>query len=204
MRSPMLAFRSLSDRPLGSRPRRQDGERCRGPAIGLLRCRRHDQGSAGRRLRKFNSVAFDKALEPVGGSVKGAVGEEAVANARQTVSDAFSAALKGKSAVPDPQFVSAARGPLERLAAIKRNDLGPEIVQQIEESTKDLFDPKTGTLSGENMQSFLEALRQIRQSYKGDPLYARTIKPSVQGIENAVDGYVRPPGSRSRSRVQCR
>jgi hypothetical protein len=35
------------------------------------------------------------------------------------------------------------------------------------------------------MQSFLEALRQIRQSYKGDPLYARVIKPSVQGIENA-------------------
>jgi hypothetical protein len=101
----------------------------------------------GEGFRKFNSVAFDKALEPVGGSVKGAVGEEAVANARQAVSDAFSAALKGKSAVPDTQFVSAARGPLERLAAIKRNDLGPEIVQQIEESTKDLFDPQDGVRS---------------------------------------------------------
>jgi hypothetical protein len=151
------------------------------PGVGGMINARRTEG-----YKAFNAKAFDTALAPIRKSVNGLVGEEAVGNARQAVSDAFSAALKGKAAVPDQEFVSAARGPLERLASIKRNDLGPEIVQQIEESTKDLFDPHTGALSGENMQSFLEALRQIRESYKGDPLYARVIKPSVQGIENSV------------------
>lgn len=153
------------------------------PGVGSMINARRTEG-----YHAFNAKAFDKALEPINGTVKGAVGEEAVGTARQAVSDAFSAALKGKSAVPDQEFISAAKGPLERLAAIKRNGLGSEIVQQIEESTKDLFDPATSSLSGENMQTFLEALRQIRESYKGDPLYARVIKPSIQGLESATTG----------------
>jgi hypothetical protein len=75
---------------------------------------------------------------------------------------------------------------LERLASIKRNDLGPEIVQQIEESTKDLFDPHTGALVRREYAIVPGGASPNPASYKGDPLYARVIKPSVQGIENAV------------------
>jgi hypothetical protein len=141
-------------------------------------------------IRAFNSKAMDKALEPIGGTVDGKVGQEAVEKARGVVSQAFADALKGKAATVDREFVTSARGPMERLASIKRDGLGEEIVGEIEESTKDLFS-HTGELSGENMQTFLESLRQIRDSYKNDPLYNRVIKPSVMGIENAVEGMFR-------------
>ena len=136
--------------------------------------------------RQFNSAAFDQALKPIGGSVKGAVGEDAMSAASDQVSQAFNAALKGKTAVPDAEFINQARGPLERLAANKR--VGPEIVDSIEQATQGLFDDQTGALAGEHMQAFLQALRQIRQGYRNDPLYQTTIKPSIQGLENAVEG----------------
>jgi hypothetical protein len=136
--------------------------------------------------KTFNSKAFDKALEPINRSVNGAVGEEAVAKASDAVSQAFSSALKGKSALPDEQFIASARGPLERLSRNKR--VGPEIVDAIEGATEGLFDPATGALSGENMQAFLQGLRQIREGYRQDPLYQTLIKPSLQGIEGAVEG----------------
>lgn len=136
--------------------------------------------------RVFNSKAFDKALEPIGGSVNGQTGGEAVAEAQQKVSDAFGSALKGKVAVPDNEFITATKGPMQRLAMNKR--VGPEIVQEIEAQTQGLFDPQTGALSGENMQSFLESLRDLRKGYKNDALYSSLIKPSIQGIENAVEG----------------
>jgi hypothetical protein len=139
-------------------------------------------------IRQFNSRAFDRALEPIGARVGDAVGEEAVARAQQLVKDAFGEALKGKQVTPDQAFVQAARRPLEKLAKIKRENLGVEIVGQIEDATQDLFDPATGALSGENMQTFLEALRQIKQSYKSDPLFPRVIKPSIDGISTAVEG----------------
>lgn len=136
--------------------------------------------------RQFNSAAFDQALKPIGASVGKATGEEAIAAANDAVSNAFSTALKGKVAVPDQAFVAQARGPLERLANNKR--VGPEIVDSIEQATQGLFDDNTGALSGENMQSFLQALRQIREGYRNDPLYQSTIKPSLQGLESAVEG----------------
>lgn len=151
------------------------------PGVGNMIQARRAEGMAA-----FNSKAFDKALGPINGSVKGAVGEEAVANARQTVSDAFSAALKGKTAVLDQKFIQASRGPMERLASIRRDNLGQEIVGQIEEATRGYFDETGQHMSGENMQAFLDALRQIRQSYKNDPLYGRIISPSIKGIESSV------------------
>lgn len=137
-------------------------------------------------VRQFNSAAFNQALKPVDGNVGNAVGEEAVSKAYQQVGQAFSDALKGKTAVPDDKFIAQARGPLERLAGNKR--VGPEIVNEVEQATSGLFDEQTGTISGENMQAFLGALRQIRQGYRNDPLYQSLIKPSIQGIENAVEG----------------
>lgn len=137
-------------------------------------------------VRAMNSKAFDKALEPIGESVGNKVGEEAVAEARGIVSNAFQKALAGKVGRVDVQFAQQARAPMERLASIKRDGLGEEIVGQIEEATMDLFD-ESGNISGENMQALLESLRQIRSSYKGDPLGKR-IGDSVKQVERAVEG----------------
>lgn len=137
-------------------------------------------------VRSFNSKAFDQALAPINGKVGTAVGEDAVGRAHELVGQAFTDALKGKTAIPDEPFIAGARGPMQRLAMNKR--VGPEIVQEIEATTQGLFDSHDGSLSGENMQAFLQGLRQIRQGYKSDPLYSSLIKPSIQGIENAVEG----------------
>lgn len=137
-------------------------------------------------VRQFNSASFDHALKPIGAKIDGATGEEAVAKASDAVSQAFNDALKGKAVTPDDKFIRQARGPLERLANNKR--VGPEIVDAIEQATSGLFDQNTGTLTGEHMQAFLQGLRQIRQGYRNDPLYATLIKPSIQGIENSVEG----------------
>ncbi len=139
-------------------------------------------------VQQFNAKAFDKALEPINANVGGATGEAAITKAHELVKGAFSAALKGKQAIPDEAFATAARGPIERLASIKRNGIGEEIVGSIEEATKDLFDPANGALSGENMQTFLESLRQIKQGYKSDPLFASRIKPALDGLSSAVEG----------------
>jgi hypothetical protein len=141
--------------------------------------------------KQFNAGAFDQALKPINGTVGRLTGEQAMQVAHQKVQHAFSDALKGKVATPDSEFVNAARGPLTRLAGIKRDDLGQEIVGQIQEATKDLFDSGTGALTGENMQTFLESLRQIRQAYKNDPLSARVITPSIKGLESAVEGMLK-------------
>lgn len=137
-------------------------------------------------VRAMNAKAFDKALEPIGETVGNKVGEEAVAEARGMVSNAFQKALAGKVGRVDTQFAQQARAPMERLASIKRDGLGEEIVGQIEEATTDLFDD-AGNISGENMQALLESLRQIRSAYRGDPL-AKKIGDSVKQVERAVEG----------------
>jgi hypothetical protein len=138
--------------------------------------------------RQFNAKAFDKALEPIGGTVNGLVGEPAIAASREQVSKAFDKALAGKLFAVDEEFGKAARGPIERLSSIKRDNLGQEIIQRIEEVTMGHFDD-AGNLTGENFQAMLGSLREIRQAYKNDPMASR-INDAVKGFEKALEGMV--------------
>lgn len=138
-------------------------------------------------IRAMNSKAFDKALEPINESIGNQVGEEAVSEANDLVSRAFQKALAGKSAQVDSQFLGDASAAIMRLKTIKRDNLGDEIVDQIEEATRGYFDPATGHISGEDMQALLGSLREIRQAYRTDPLGKR-IGDSVKSVEKAVEG----------------
>lgn len=151
------------------------------PVVGDMVNARRREG-----VQAFNTKAFDTALEPIGESVGNKFGEEAVAEANGLVQQAFQRALGGRIAQVDDQFAKQARAPLERIASIRRDGLGEEIVGQIEEATMGMFD-EAGNISGEGMQALLGSLRQIRQAYKGDPLGHR-IGQSVKQIERAVEG----------------
>lgn len=152
------------------------------PVVGDMVNARRTEG-----VRTMNSRAFDKALEPISAKVGDKVGEEAVQEAHGLVQQAFRDALAGKSAVLDVDFVRSAATPINRLRQIRRNGLGEEVVEQIEEATRGYFDPATGEITGENMQALLGSLRQIRQAYKSDPLGNR-IAGEVRKIEAAVEG----------------
>lgn len=152
------------------------------PGVGDMINARRTEG-----VRHMNTKAIDKALEPINGTVSGKIGEEGVAEARQKVAQAFNDALSGVSAQADNQFLGDTASALNRLRRYKRDGIGDEVIDQIEEATRGYFDPATGQITGENMQAFLESMRQIRAAYKNDPLGAR-IGKDVKAIETAVEG----------------
>jgi hypothetical protein len=138
-------------------------------------------------VRVMNAKAIDKALEPINGTVSGKIGEEGIAEARVQVQQAFQDALSGVSVQADNQFLGDAASAINRLRRYKRDGIGDEIIDQIEEATRGYFDPATGQITGDNMQAFLESMRQIRQAYKNDPLGHR-IGKDVKAIETAMEG----------------
>jgi hypothetical protein len=148
------------------------------PVVGDMVNARRAEG-----VRSMNSKAFDKALRPIDESVGEKVGEEAVAEANDLVSAAFTRALSGKVAQVDRPFVGQATAAMNAVRKIPR--VGEEVAQQID--SLGIFDPANMALSGENMQTLLGSLRQIRQAYRGDPL-GHQINNAVKGIEKAVEG----------------
>lgn len=152
------------------------------PGVGDMINARRTEG-----ITRMNAKAFDKALEPINKTAGGKVGEEGVQEAHAAVQQAFREALDGKSAQLDVDFVRGSADALNRLRRLKRNDIGNEVVDQIEEVTRGYIDPTTGELTGENMQAMLGSLREIRQAYKADPLGKR-IGDEVRKIERSVEG----------------
>lgn len=148
------------------------------PVVGDIVNARRAEG-----VRAMNSKAFNKALEPINESVGNTIGEEAVADAQDKISQAFQRALAGKAAQIDRPFLEQARAAMGAIKRIPR--IGDEIAQQID--SMDIFNPDNLALSGENMQTLLGSLRQIRQAYRGDPL-SHQVNNAVKGIERAVEG----------------
>jgi hypothetical protein len=123
-------------------------------------------------IAMFNEKAFAKALEPLGGQIKGKVGEEAVAEAQRQVRDAFNNVLGGKSAVLDRAFAGKLTGALNQAAQLPR--VGGEILDGI----RDVFEPYFGkpNLTGQEMQQISRELQGLKASYKKDPLAHRITK----------------------------
>lgn len=132
-------------------------------------------------VRTFNTKAFEKALEPIGGTVAGQVGEDAIASAQQQVSDAFTAALAGKGAVPDEAFARDLSAAVLKSKTIKR--LGDEVTDEIGAILKPYADD--GMLSGEALQDISRQLRDLKYAYRNDPL-AKRVAGAVDSTERAV------------------
>lgn len=134
---------------------------------------------------KFNSGAFNRALEPIGETVGSQVGEEAVQEAAGKVQQAFSKALAGKTVAPDPTFNAGLTGSLSKASAVPR--VGGELMDSIAHILEPYMAPGTATLSGEAMQEISRSLRKLKAGYKSDPLSHR-IGQAIDGTEDAVFG----------------
>lgn len=152
--------------------------------LGLGVSERHLEG-----LQKMNSKAFDRALDPIGGKVDGKFGEEAVAHAQGEVSNAFSKALSGKSATTDHRFIVDSAKALNAMSALPPR-VATEVEDSVNEVVRNYFDPATLAINGENLQSALRELGDIKRAYKNDPLGHR-IGKSVDQMTDALENMFR-------------
>jgi hypothetical protein len=146
------------------------------PVVGDMINARRAEG-----LRQFNARAFDKALEPIGGTVGDAVGEEAVDRAQTAVSQAFREALDGKGAVPDQAFADELAEAVGKVRSVKR--IGEEVTDQIGEILQPYADE--ALLSGEALDDISRNLRALRTAYSADPL-AIPVARRVDQVERAI------------------
>jgi hypothetical protein len=146
------------------------------PVVGDMVNARRAEG-----VRQFNSRAFDKALEPIGGTVGDLVGEEAVNRAQDAVSQAFTSALAGKGAVADAAFGRDLSSAVMGVRSIKR--LGEELNDEV----ADIFRPYADdpVISGEALDDISRNLRDLKARYMQDPLGVRAAK-QIDRVERAV------------------
>jgi hypothetical protein len=146
---------------------------------------------------KFNTGAFDKALAPIAdvpglsgiaASVDGKIGEEAIQEAQGKVQQAFGAALQGKSVTADLQGAMGLTDALLKAASIPGR--GHEVNDSIAAILEPYMAPGKTRLSGEDMQTISQELRQLKAGYKNDPLKKR-IGDAITATEDAMFGMFR-------------
>lgn len=137
-------------------------------------------------VQAFNSKAFDHALKPIGGTVGGEVGESAVEQAQQLVSDAYRTALAGKVVAPDKPFATA----LTR-SVINVTDL-PRVGGEVASSVEAILEPymQGAQLTGDAMQQISRELQGLKAAYKPDALSNR-IGKALDEVEESVFGLFR-------------
>jgi hypothetical protein len=139
-------------------------------------------------LQKMNSAAFDRALEPIGAKAGGKFGEQAVADAQDQVSAAFTKALQGKTADLDRGFIvdaTKAKMGIDKLPDSVRD----EVNNQVDHAINNYFDDG-GQITGENMQALLRELGGIKRGYQGSPLGHR-IGTVVDQFSDSVENLFR-------------
>jgi hypothetical protein len=148
------------------------------PVVGDMINARRTEG-----LGKFNSKAFDKALEPIGGTVGESIGEEAVEAAQEQVSEAFERALAGKVAQADNQFAGELTTSVSRVMAL------PRVGAEVADGVREIIEPymRGNAIDGKTMQQISRELRALRASYVTDPLKKR-IGEAIGSVEDSVFG----------------
>lgn len=137
-------------------------------------------------LQKMNSKAFDKALEPIKETAAGQFGEQAVQDAQDKVSQAFSKALGGKVASVDHGFITDAAKAKSAIKALPPS-ISKDVENHIDTAIKDYVDPNSLSISGENMQALLRDLQQVKNGYRSDPAghrVGKAIDQMTASIEN--------------------
>jgi hypothetical protein len=139
----------------------------------------------GEGIRQFNTKAFDKALEPIGETVAGQTGEQAIQTAQDKVSSAFTKALSGKGAQPDKVFGRDLAAAVSKASAIKR--VGPELKDEL----ASIFEPyaNEAMLSGEALDDISRSLRGLKSRYakSQEPIASSPrVAKAIDDIERSV------------------
>ncbi len=151
------------------------------PVVGDMIKSRQTEG-----FEKMNAGAFDRALKPIGKSVNGKTGEEAMLAADQEVSAAFTQALRGKRAPADPQFETDLGVAVFRAMDLPR--VGPEVADEI----KAIIQPymSGNGITGEAMQQMSRDLRAYKSKWANDTA-SRRVGEAIDGVEEAIFGMFR-------------
>lgn len=144
----------------------------------------------GRTFQKFNAKAFNKALEPIGQTLDGQVGADAVAAAQTKVQQAFADALAGRSVQADAPFANEITQATAKAMAIGR--VGPELSENIGDILSPHMQQGKNALTGEEMQMISRELRELKAAYKkSEPAFYKRIASAIDSTENAVFGMFR-------------
>lgn len=146
------------------------------PILGGVVTSRQSEG-----YRQLNVKAFDKALEPIGGTIGDTVGEDAIEKAQNLVSEAFRKALDGKGVTPDEVFEKDLTKAVAGVRSIKR--LGAEVTDEIGEILAPYSDEVM--LSGDALDDISRGLRDLKGRYMSDPLGVRLAK-QIERVERSV------------------
>lgn len=143
-----------------------------------------------RRLDSFqatNRAAFDEALEPVGASTGGLIGEVGAETARTAVSGAYDEALNGVNVRPDRRFIGEMRKALTAGQQLP-DDLRPHFMHFVENRLPQALDG--GRLSGTAYQAIRQELRQARQAARGQLSEAPFVS-AIRQLETTLEGLIR-------------
>jgi hypothetical protein len=120
-------------------------------------------------------------LEPIGGDVGNKVGQEAIEEAQNLVSQAYTKALSGVGVVPDQVFTRDLSSALGGVRSLKR--VGPEILDDVVDILRPYdADPM---LSGEAIDTISRELRTLKAAYRQDPRFTAVTK-QVDRVERAI------------------
>lgn len=152
------------------------------PGVGALSNARRVEG-----MQDFNRAAFDQALQPVGGSTRGVVGEQGIEAAQDLVHDAYGRALDGVTVQADGPFINDMRGVVaqgralpEPMAGRAGYTLGTRVGQS--------FSPN-GELTGNGFQQSRRGLNRDAAAVAREP-YGYDFGEVTDGARGALEGMV--------------
>jgi hypothetical protein len=139
-------------------------------------------------LVDFNRAAFEETLAPLGTTVPD-IGQKGIAQAQQAVSEAYDAALGGRTFVFDAPFVQTVRGkPYADLVSMK-GDLGPKTAGEIDRILSEI--DVNGAADGRAWQQARRQLVDMQNSRDiKDDISGNTVRGKIADIIDAFDGLV--------------
>lgn len=151
------------------------------PLVGGLINARRAEG-----LKGFNAAVFKEAAAPLGAQATGNIGEAGVEDLADTVTGGYKKALGTVQLNIDPKFGFDLGNAAVKIQHIPR--VGGELHDTLSGVLPTYFD--NGALTGDNLQAVLDHVRQIKASYKNDPLYGARIKPALDDLHDSITGMV--------------
>ena len=129
-------------------------------------------------LEAFNKAAFDSTLAGIGETTGGEIGVKGVQIAKQKLGAFYDNLLKGKSFVPDEDFVMNTSAIRDEIAALP--NIGPTVSKELNKKVGDFFDPERA-LSGTDWQTALRDLKAIGSKYNNADL-GPALRDNIDGL----------------------
>lgn len=152
------------------------------PVIGdMLGARRLDSMAA------FNREAIKDALEPIGATTTGEVGQAAVGQAQDAVSNAYDNALSGVRVAADQPFVNDLSGAMARGRAVPVQ--GEQFGHLMDARFAPLFGPGA-TLDGKGVQAAFQTVRGAGKQFGNEGAMGSLVADELANVDSAVADMV--------------